>query len=118
MSTKTRRLVVAATVFAWTIWLSLYTLSKTGEPSIVHLVGLQASQMAAGMLTVAAVLGFLVTPVIATARIWREIGIKEQQRHCDVCPVSARRTVEIADVIPFKPARLGHRSARLERADN
>lgn len=103
MSTKSRRLVVAATGVAWITWLSLYTLSKTGEqPTIVHLVGLQASQMIAGMLTVAAILGYLVAPVLTTAQLWREIGIREQQRHCDDCPMARQRAGRLTNIIPLR----------------
>jgi hypothetical protein len=43
-------------------------------------------------------LAFLVRPVIETARVWRDIGRREQERNCKC---SERRMAVNGDVIPL-----------------
>lgn len=103
MSVKSRRVLLSATVVIWGLWLSAewVSLNPDMSPSTGHHLGTLAMRMLALVSALATVTTYLVSPILATARIWFDIGRRAQAEHC-TCDQVERARVN-ADVIPFRP---------------
>lgn len=101
MSSKAKWLTAAITVVLWVAWLSAFAASKAyPDIAVAHVVATAALQMAAGLCSLILALGWMVSPALAVARTWREIGIREQQRQCETCSHSAERAARLSHFIP------------------
>lgn len=115
MSSRAKWLTAALTAVLWIAWLTAYAMWRQHpDIGVGHIVATQALQMAAGLSSMVLVLGLLVTPVIRTATVWREIGIKEQQQQCADCPRQAQRAARLTNIIPInftgEVSRIGNRA--------
>lgn len=103
MTSKAKWLTAAIAAVLWIAWGAAYAAWKTHpDIGVGHVVATEVLRAAAGLMTVVLILGFLVSPVIATARVWKEIGIKEQQNHCDACRHAADRAARYGNIIPIR----------------
>lgn len=101
MSSRAKWLTAALTVVLWAAWLTGYTVWREHpDIGVGHVVATQAMQMAAGLSSVVLAMGLLVAPVVRTAAVWREIGIKEQQQQCSACPRAVKRAAKLTSIIP------------------
>ena len=96
VSTRAKWFMAVSAGSAWASWLWVlwHPSSWPALEATLRMVTLVASVVLA--------LGLMVAPVLRTAAVWREIGVREQQKKCDVCPVSRARAGRLADVIPFR----------------
>lgn len=93
---KAKWITAAITAALWLAWVAADAAWRLNpDISVAHVVATQVLQMAAGMSTIVLILGFLISPVIATARVWRELGRREQEREC--C-----KHAPVARVVPFR----------------
>lgn len=84
---RTRLLIVVLTCLGWAAWLLCAWMARTSDLPDVHLLfARDVAQMVAGMLSVATMLVFLICPVMLTAKVWRDIGAREERgRPCPSC---------------------------------
>lgn len=96
---RTRLLIVVLTCLGWAAWLLCAWATRIAdEPPALLLLARDVTQMTAGMLSVAAMLVFLVCPAMLTAMVWRDVGRREHQDTC-------HEAID-AKVIPIRPIRL------------
>lgn len=92
----------------WVGWLSATWVSENTDHRLpaLHYVGQQALMLAAGLATIAWLLSCLVAPMIETAKVWRDIGVKSQSAKCE-CGTREQQTGTSramgATVIPIRP---------------
>ena len=98
---------VVVTTMAWMVWLVALAGSPVGWG---HEVATSVAQVVAEVGTVCCVILWMIPPVLATARVWHEIGREQQRQDCPSC----RRASELPydNIIPLKF------NGRLERTDN
>lgn len=102
MSVKHRRILLGVTVAVWAVWLAAeYVRALPGVVSPGHEVGTIALRLASVVAAVSVVIAHLVSPILATARIWYDIGKRAQAETC-TCDQAELARVN-ADVIPFRP---------------
>lgn len=94
-----RGITAGVMLVLWGWWLGCEWVRYTQDVSALFLVMLQGLRAVAMVSSVFLLLSFLVAPVVATARMWREIGMREQSRNCK-CPARD-------NVVAFRPARYG-----------
>jgi hypothetical protein len=87
-------------VATWGWWLGALWVSYTQDVGTPFRVMLDALDVLAEMSAVFFMLTFLVAPVVATARMWREIGAQEQRRNC-------KHPAHDDNVVAFRPTRYG-----------
>lgn len=111
MQSRTRLVCVAVTAAVWAAWLIVSWAARANEsPPVGILFARDVAQMCAGVGAFVLIIGFVASPVLSVADTWREIGAREQQRHCDSCPRAADRR-RLGNIIPIRF------DGRLDRAD-
>lgn len=98
MSSKAKWLTAALTVATWVGWLTCYTASEVEDIGLVLLIAREALRVATIVSSIILALGCMVAPAIATARVWREIGVREQRQRCS-CSVTTKRAA-LTNIIP------------------
>lgn len=101
MSSKAKWLMATLAGALWLGWLVTYSASKMMmDVGWTHVVATELIRSAAMVATIVCFLLWLVAPIIATAKVWRQIGIEEQRRQCDSCPHMAKRAARYNNIIP------------------
>lgn len=101
MSSKAKWVTAAITAVLWIAWLSAYAAWKVNpDIGVCHVVATSALQMAAGLSSLILALGWMVSPALAVAKVWKEIGINEQRKQCEACQHSAARAGRLTNFIP------------------
>lgn len=90
MSVQKRRILAVLCIVAWAVW---WLLAINGPFMAAWL-----AQHVAYILSGTFVMGWFVSPVIATARIWYDIGRLEQAKQCG-------HEDHSAEVVPFRSRR-------------
>lgn len=83
MSIKRRRILAVFTAVCWIMWLGcVMGQQHMGADGPGHGMATLVWQMLTCISTVALILAYLVAPILATVRVWHEIGRREREQQC------------------------------------
>lgn len=105
---KCRWVCAATTLAMWAGWLYVTWQTRTHECGPVVWVAKDVLMLAAGLSSIVLILGILVSPVLTTAAVWRELGMQERGRQCTCRTLLP--TNDAATVIRLRPVRANARS--------
>jgi hypothetical protein len=101
MNRSRRRVLCAATVALWVLWVAALWGGETHDVGPGHRICEMVLRVTAVTAAIAWAMAALVAPLVETARIWRDIGRREARKdhQCDEC---RRQRQNLAAVIPIR----------------